>query len=137
MIERCAAGALLALSLLGAAPAAAADWTTFGHDLARTNENPAESNLGPANAPSLREVWAAPLAGVANAQPLVVSGVRVAGGRRAQIVLAATEDGVLSAHDSVTGTRLWRRALGVQPTRCGALPGGRYGISATPSTSRV
>ena len=138
MVERCAAAACLAaLLLLGTATAAAADWTTFGHDLARTNENPAESKLGPANAPSLREVWAAPLQGAANAQPLVVSGVRLAGGRRVQIVLAATEDGVLSAHDATTGRRIWRRALGVQHTRCSDLPGGRYGISSTPVVDRA
>ena len=131
-----AALAASALALTLASPAAAADWTTFGFDWARTNENSRESVISPANASTLRETWAAPLEGVANAQPLVVTGVPRPGGRRAELVLAATEQGVLSAHDAATGTPVWRRALGRRRTRCTDLPGGGYGISSTPVIDR-
>ena len=127
------AASALALSL--ASPAAAADWTTFGFDWARSNENSQESVISAANAPSLKETWVAPLEGVANAQPLVVTGVRLRG-RRAELVIAATELGVLSAHDAATGARVWRRALGRRRTRCTDLPGGYYGISSTPVVDR-
>ncbi|MDX6650532.1 MAG: hypothetical protein QOJ97_2483 [Solirubrobacteraceae bacterium] len=130
-----ATAALAALFAL-APPASAADWSTFGFASERTNENPFERALGVGNAPGLHEVWSTPLEGVANAQPLVVAGVRLAGGRRAQLVIAATERGVLSAHDSVTGVRVWRRALGVRQTRCSDLPQGLYGISSTPVLDR-
>jgi outer membrane protein assembly factor BamB len=131
-----AAGATVAALLALAAPASAADWTTYGFDWARTNANPSEARLGVAGAQSLREVWAAPLQGVANAQPLVVTGVRLRGGRRAELVLAATEHGFLSAHDAATGARVWRRALGARRTRCADLPRGLYGISSTPVVNR-
>lgn len=125
-----------ALLLAAAAPAGAADWATFGFDWARTNENPLEQGIGVANAPSLREAWAAPLDGVPNAQPLVVSGVRLRGGRRGELVLAATEHGILSAHHAASGARVWRRALGTRRTRCTDLPRGVYGISSTPVVDR-
>lgn len=127
---------VLLAALVAASPAQAAEWTTFGYSSARTNANGRESGIGVANASSLREVWSAPLEGVANAQPLVVTGVRLAGGRRAELVIAATEHGVLSAHDAATGARVWRRALGSRRTRCGDLPGGVYGISSTPVVDR-
>jgi outer membrane protein assembly factor BamB len=122
--------------LLAPASAAAADWLTFGFDSARTNENPFETGIGVTNARFLREVWAAPLEGVANAQPLVVANVALPGGRRAELVVAATERGVVTAHDAVTGARLWRRALGARRTRCTDLPDGVYGISSTPVIDR-
>lgn len=131
------AATAVAATVLGAPAAApAADWSTFGFGTERTNENPLERTLGVQNAVALRETWSAPLEGVPNAQPLVVDGVRLAGGRRAQLVLAATERGVLSAHDALTGARVWRSALGVRQTRCGDLPHGQYGISATPAVDR-
>jgi outer membrane protein assembly factor BamB len=130
------AAAVLAAAFALPAAASAADWSTFGFASERTNENPFERAIGVGNAGGLHEVWSAPLEGVANAQPLVVAGVRLAGGRRAQLVIAATERGVLSAHDAVTGVRVWRRALGVRQTRCADLPRGLYGISSTPVADR-
>ena len=129
--------ALAAVLLLAAAPSAtAAEWTTFGHDSARTNENPAETGISVDNAGSLREAWSAALDGVVTAQPLVVTGVRLRGGRRAELVLVATEHGSVSAHDAATGARVWRRALPRRTTRCADMPGGVYGVSATPVVDR-
>lgn len=126
----------LVLAGLAAAPAHAAEWTTFGYDSARTNANPRESTIGVDSAPRLREAWAAPLDGVVNAQPLVVTGVRLRGGRRAQLVIAATERGYVSAHDAATGAQVWRRALGRRSTGCADMPDGVYGVSSTPVVDR-
>jgi outer membrane protein assembly factor BamB len=127
-----------ALSLFAAVPAQATDWSTFGFDSARTNENPRERILGPGSASSLREVWSAPLGGVVNAQPLVAANVRLPGGRRAQLVIAGAENGTLTALDAATGRPVWRRFLGaITIAKCrGDLPGGRYGVTSTPAIDR-
>jgi outer membrane protein assembly factor BamB len=129
---------LLALwaGLAAAPPAGAADWSTFGYTPERRGENPHERALGVANAPRLREVWSAPLGGVGNTQPLVVSGVRLRGGARRDLVVAGSEGGLLSAFDAAGGRLVWRRHLGTQRTSCGDVPGGRYGVTATPVVDR-
>ncbi|HVE68634.1 MAG TPA: PQQ-binding-like beta-propeller repeat protein [Solirubrobacteraceae bacterium] len=136
--RRLPATAALAVAVFAviASPAHAAEWTTFGYDSARTGDNPQETALGVASAGSLREAWSAELDGVVTAQPLVVTGVRLRGGRRAELVIAATEHGSVSAHDAATGARVWRRALPRRKTRCGDMPGGVYGVSATPVVDR-
>jgi outer membrane protein assembly factor BamB len=125
-----------ALLVLLAAPAQAADWGTFGFDSERTGANPLERALGVDNVGRLRQAWSAPLEGIVNAQPLVAADVPLPGGRRAELVIAGTERGVLSAHDARTGARIWRQALGVRRTRCTDLPKGLYGISSTPVLDR-
>ena len=118
------------------ATAQATDWGTFGFDAARTGENPREGVLGPGNAPSLREVWSAPLGGVIDAQPLVASGVKLRGGRRSDLVIAGSERGALAALDAATGRPVWRRQLGARRARCTDLPNGTYGVTSTPNLDR-
>jgi outer membrane protein assembly factor BamB len=130
VVNRRAAAVATLLAALVAAPASAADWATFGFDSARTNENRFETALGPANAPSLREVWSVPLGGVINAQPLVLDGAP-------GLVLAATERGDLWALQAATGRTVWRRRLGSRRARCRDLPGGVYGITSTPTVERA
>jgi hypothetical protein len=126
-VSRAATRWLLALLVaLFALPstAQATDWGTFGFDAARTGENPRERVLGPGNAPSLREVWSAPLGGVIDAQPLVAAGVKLRGGRRSDLVIAGSESGALAALDAATGRPVWRRQLGARRARCTDLPNG-------------
>jgi outer membrane protein assembly factor BamB len=126
----------VAAGLCAATPAGAAEWTTFGRDTGRSNENPLETTLSPATAPALREAWTAPLDGVVTAQPLVVTGVRATGGRRASLVLTATEHGEVSAHDATTGALVWRHRVPTRQTRCPDMPKGVYGVSSTPVVDR-
>jgi outer membrane protein assembly factor BamB len=128
-----AAGAALAL----AAPAHARDWSTFGFDSARTNDNPFETKLTPATAAGLHELWSAPLGGVVDAQPIVAQKVRLKSGGRTDLVIAGSEDGSLTALDAATGRRVWRRTLGSIRVRCTDLPQGRYGVTSTPVLERA
>jgi outer membrane protein assembly factor BamB len=132
-----AIAAALAAATAFAPAAQATDWSTFGFDAARTNENPRERTLGVANAPTLRETWSTPLGGVINTQPVVAASVRVSRTRRADLVLAGTAAGDLWALDAATGRPVWRRRLGARRVRCGDLPQGRYGVTATPTLDRA
>jgi len=111
------------------------DWTTFGFDSSRTADNQAETLLGPANAGSLRLSWSHDLGALAETQPLVVTGVMVAGLRR-DLVIAGTEGGLLVAVDAGTGQVVWQRDLGHQLTGCPDLPGSTYGVTSTPVVDR-
>lgn len=132
-----ALAAAAALALIAPGAAAATDWSTFGFDSARTGENPVERTLGPANARTLHEVWSAPLGGVADAQPLLASHVALRGGRRADLVLAGSENGTLTALDAATGRVVWRRTLGSIRVNCHDLPNGTYGVTSTPVLERA
>ena len=103
-----------------AAPARAADWTTFGFDLARTAQNPHEAAFDPAG---LTHRWSFDLGGVVNAQPLYAAGT----------VYAGSESGQLAALDAATGVPRWTRQLTAVDTICEDVPEGIHGISATPT----
>jgi polyvinyl alcohol dehydrogenase (cytochrome) len=96
------AGALAALAI--AAPPAAADWPTYGHDLANTRSGGTD---GPAIAqiPTLERAWSfdSPT-GDFTGTPVVAKGTLVAG----------DYSGAVFALDAVTGKVRWTRRLGEQ-----------------------
>jgi outer membrane protein assembly factor BamB len=114
------------------APAAAADWKTFGFDSARTGFNPVEHVLSPSTAASLRHEWSYEVGGVLNAQPLYAEDA--AGGR--DVVYVGSERGRFAALDAGTGAELWTRRVTAVDTICNDVPEGVHGISATPVLDR-
>ena len=128
-------GAVAAVAAALAAPARAADWTTFGFDRARTGLNPAEEVLGLHNAATLTHRWAYDLGGVVNAQPLYAAAVTTPAGPR-DLVVTGSERGHLAALDAETGVPVWTRTLSAVDTICTDVPDGVHGISATPVLDR-
>lgn len=142
MRERAACGGYLAaltgvLALALANPAGAygdRDWSTYGFRAGRSGVNPNEHSLGRAGARSLTQVWATPLGGYVDAQPLVEFGVAIAGGARRDLVYAGSEGGRFAAVDAATGVPVWTRELGaVDVPSCEFT----YGISDTPAIDRA
>src|SRR3954469_11971125 len=80
--------AMRRMSLVGPAVLSVA-WPTFGADLARTGFAAGETQLTPAVAAGLREVWSVRLGGVLDAQPVVSDGT----------VVAASENGTVAGID--------------------------------------
>ena len=129
--------ALTALGLtVGASPAAATDWPTFGFNLQRTGENPFESIITPSTVGGLHMLWSFDLGAVTIMQPVLAAGVIVNGSRK-DLVYMGAEHGDLYAIDVTSGTMVWHRNLGSQQTRCGDVPGGIFGVSGSPFLDRA
>ena len=118
-----------AVVALAGAPAAWADWATWGNGSMRQGLA-TESVLTSKNAKTLKLAWSRPIGGTGAAQPLAISGLAVPGGR---IYVAASESGRVSAFVAQTGQLLWKRELGSLLTGCSQLPKGRFGITGTPT----
>jgi polyvinyl alcohol dehydrogenase (cytochrome) len=110
---------------------AAADWTTYHHDPARTGVTTGVAPFGSAGA--LRRAWTAQLDGAVYGEPLVI----------ASRVVVATENDSLYALDAGTGAVLWRQHVGT-PAALAQLPCGDIdplGVTSTPvydpATGRV
>src|SRR5688572_4495438 len=86
-------------------------WPTFGADLARTGFAANETQLTPAMASGLHEVWSVRLGGVLNAQPVVSGGDR-------PIVIAGSSNGTVAGIDLTSGRVRWRRQLSSGVTTC-------------------
>jgi outer membrane protein assembly factor BamB len=95
------------------------DWTTFGHDPARTAQA-ADATVNPTLSPSSARDVA--LDGAVYGQPLVVGGT----------VFAATENGSVYAVSAADGSVVWRSHLAdpFHPTDCGDIK--PLGITGTP-----
>lgn len=133
----CAAASVL---ISAAAPGAAADWLTFGHDPRRSGWASEETTLGPSNAANLGLRWKRKVDNEAYSlsaltAPVVAEGVSTAKGIR-DVVYVAGIRGTVFALDAVTGEELWNH-----PFKLVVLPGkGGYqgtflcpnGITATP-----
>ena len=122
---RCGLAAFLT-AIAFAAPASAADWTTFGFDNQRTGFSPGETALGATSARALQHRWAYDIGGVVNAQPLYADGV----------VFAGSERGRVAALDAQTGLPIWTRQVSRVDTICNDVPQGVHGVSATPVIDR-
>jgi outer membrane protein assembly factor BamB len=83
---------------------------TFHNDNARTGQNLTETMLSPAtvNASAFGKVGVFPTDGKVDAQPLLLSGVPIAGQGTHNIVYVATEHDSVYAFDSDSGAVLWR-----------------------------
>jgi outer membrane protein assembly factor BamB len=115
------------------------DWTTFAGSLSRdgTVTGPA---LRAGDAARLALVWRATLDGAPIASPLYVGSTPIDGSPR-DIVIVATESGLVEALNAVDGSVVWSRSFGSVLTDCPDLPDSRFGIGGTPvidrATSRV
>lgn len=135
-------GASLAVALaalLGASPAARADFLTYGYSNARLGDIPGRVGITPASVARLKFHWFTKLDGSISTQPLVADGVRVAG-RRRDLVFVGTGHGQVAALDAGTGKLVWTRRVGsikVSSARaCGASPDGRFGVFGALTTDR-
>jgi outer membrane protein assembly factor BamB len=121
----CAALGLLAL---GGAPAGAqtavpgcagtapgGDWPAYGHDLANTRSQPAESAIGPSQAATLAPAWSVAVAAgqtsgaPLNGTPIVVDGCVYAGGA----------DGYVVAANADSGAVVWKSPQLIDPAAAG------------------
>jgi polyvinyl alcohol dehydrogenase (cytochrome) len=122
------ASALLVLTSVGTAAAAAGDWTTYGNGNARTGYNAAETAITPATAPNLQLAWTASAsAGPANwvtSQPVVADG----------LVYWGSWDGYERA-STTSGALVWQTYIGRQapPASCNAT----YWDIGVPATATV
>jgi hypothetical protein len=101
-----------AATLTVTAAAAGIDVVTYKYDVMRTGQNLAESILTPSNVTSatfgkLRNLM---VDGLADAQPLYLSKLTVAGATRS-VVFVATEHDSVYAFDADTGSILWQVSL--------------------------
>ena len=102
------------IAALSLAPLAAqVNVLTFHNNNARTGQNVAETILTPANvkAATFGKIFLATLDGKVDAQPLIASGISVAGQGTHNVLVAATENDSLYALDASTGATLWQTAL--------------------------
>jgi outer membrane protein assembly factor BamB len=118
---------------LGAVPARAVDLTTYGYSNARLGSSPGPVGISPSAAKRLRPVWRNHLSGAIDAEPLIVNHVRLAH-RTRDLLVVATEHGVIAALDVHSGKRIWERRLGshrISPS-CQTSPDGIFGFTGTP-----
>jgi hypothetical protein len=79
--------------------------TTYHYDNDRTGWNRAESTLTPANVGHLRRLAVVALDEQVDAQPLIVPGVTIAGGRH-NVLYVVTENNTIYALDAASGAIL-------------------------------
>jgi len=99
---------------------------TRSYNNARPGANPAESVLTAAAVRSrgIRRLFSLPLPGDrrgAEAQPLIVPGVALPGGRTRDLLLLATMANQVFAFDANDGTPVWQHALGTPITSSGRI----------------
>lgn len=103
------------------AAAAATDWSTYHHDIARTGTDPST----PVPFASVQSGWSAPLDGAIYAEPLVVGNT----------VFVATENDTVYALAADTGTPVWSQPAHLGTPVTSGVPCGNVnpnGITGTP-----
>ena len=136
MSARFAVLATFAMVSLWANHAFAANITTYHTDNLRTGWNPNETILTTRNAASLVLQQQVFLDAQVDAQPLLMTGVTIAGGVH-DVVYVVTENDTVYAIDAASGAVLLTQSLGT-PVPLGNLPGGcsngdaTLGIGSTP-----
>lgn len=93
----------------------------------RTDYNPWETTVGPANAHRLHRLWSTDLGAVMIAQPVEAAGVKVRGVRR-NLVYEGTEQGDFYAIRADNGQVVWQKNLGSVTTQCPYFPGDVFGV---------
>lgn len=114
---------LAAGTMLGTAPASAADWLQFGFDPAHSGNNPVETMLsasatGEFALTALFPIYNVTLPNIADGAPVYLSGVMTANGIRDQLFLE-TKDGHVLALDAATGATIWSHATKPSPPPAG------------------
>ena len=118
---------------------AATNVLTWHNDLARTGQNLSETQLTPANVNSTTfgKLFQINVDGKVDAQPLIVSNVRMPNGSLQNLVIIATENDTVYCCDADRGTLLWRRSVLISgetpsdPRNCDQVTP-VIGITATP-----
>ena len=106
------------------------DWSTFGDDLARSENNPNETTLSPSNVSGLKLSWSRDLGAAITAQPVIATNVNI-GGTATTVAYVGTEAGTFYALNADTGATIWSAALASITSACLDLPGGTFGITGT------
>lgn len=102
-------------------------WLTAGFNAMRTDYNPSERTIGPANAHRLHQLWTADLGDVMIAQPVEAAGVRLHG-VPTNLVYEGTEQGDFYAIRAGDGRVVWHKNLGSVTTECTYFPGDVFGV---------
>ena len=102
--------ALAFVLVMGAAPAAAADWLQFGFDPSHRGINTAETTLSPANVAQLKLLYSVTLPAKAEGAPVLLANVVSSGhGKKSKydVLFLTLRNGTLLALDAATGKQLW------------------------------
>lgn len=83
------------------------DWTQFGYDAARSDDDTAETALSAANVANLTKLWQVQLPAVADSSPALLHAAPFPGGAR-DVLYVTTRDGRLLALDAHDGKLLWQ-----------------------------
>ncbi len=120
--------AFLACSLAALPALAQTNLTTWRYDISRAGQNTAETQLTPTNVnqSSFGKLWSYGVDGYVYAQPLYVSGVSTAAGKR-NAVFVATEHDSVYAFDADQNQLLWKASL------IDSLHGAAAGATTVPS----
>ena len=108
-----AANVCIAVVLVAAAPARAADWLQFGYDASHSGNNDEEISIAN-NLASLQLLYRAALPAVADGAPVYLGGVEAADGPR-NLLFVTTEDGHIVALDADSGTQIWSQQPATGP----------------------
>jgi hypothetical protein len=100
---------LICLILCTALASSAQDVVTYHYDIARTGQNLQETILttNNVNSASFGKLFALPVDGVIDAQPLYISAVSIQGNQTHNAVYTVTENDSVYAFDADNGTLLW------------------------------
>ncbi len=109
-------------------------WLTAGFNAERTDYNPMETAIGPANAHRLHRLWSTNLGAVMIAQPVEAAGVKLHG-VRTNLIYEGTEEGEFYAVKANNGHIVWQKNLGSLTSPCPYFPGDVYGIGDAGATS--
>src|SRR5208282_4466467 len=100
---------LVCFSLITVLVSSATDVVTYHNDIARTGQNLQETILTTSNvnSSSFGKLFALPVEGIIDAQPLYLSAVSIPGKGTHNVVYAVTENDRVYAFDADTGLLLW------------------------------
>ncbi|HTX74604.1 MAG TPA: hypothetical protein VMD29_00270 [Terracidiphilus sp.] len=134
--------AQLGLTVSAKTASTGVDVTTYHDDVSRSGLNPNETTLTPANVNSKQFglIRMLPADGKVDAEPLVLSGLTIAGAQH-NVVYIVTENDSVYAYDTGAGTQLWKTSvLGAGETPSGDFGCGQItpqiGITSTPVIDR-
>lgn len=118
------------------------DVATYGYDLARTGNDPAETALGRSTVGGVTQLFQAGFAnaGAVDAAVVAASGVVTPSGTR-NLLYVGNEHGAFGAIDADTGAVVWEKNVGYQHTGCTDFVNTDAGVTASAvldrSTNRV
>ena len=135
---------LVGFSVCTVLMSSAADVVTYHNDIARTGQNRQETILTLGNVKSSRfgKLFAFPVDGMVDAEPLYLSAVSIPGKGTHNVIYTVTENDSVYAFDADSGASLWHKSLlksGESPSDdhgCGQISP-QIGITSTPVIDRA